>query len=277
MISEDLDLVIIAGCQRSGTTLTGNLLGANPQAFLIDEPDGLYSWFDAWATGKENLPEHHSQVIRKAALKYSDHRRQFSRFKDIESLTIVLKAPNLTYRHKQLAGMIPRPVIIYPVRDSRDTVASMLKLSHINMIGNQIRHLRSQPDVAEHFKDALLILCDPSVAKITKLAIIWKIKTGLAYKYMDAGLDPLIFKYENLVADPEKITGSMTAHCRLEFDRSQLAYHKVLLGFGPGNTSRERKIDKTSLGKWRNDLTAGEVEEVLKVSGVLMSDLGYDC
>lgn len=35
-------VVAIVGCQRSGTTLTGQIVGAHPQAFLVDEFDGLY-------------------------------------------------------------------------------------------------------------------------------------------------------------------------------------------------------------------------------------------
>ena len=35
-------ITIVTGCQRSGTTLTGQILGAHPSAFLIDETDELY-------------------------------------------------------------------------------------------------------------------------------------------------------------------------------------------------------------------------------------------
>ena len=37
----ELPILIIAGCQRSGTTLTGQILGAHSKTFLVDEFDGF--------------------------------------------------------------------------------------------------------------------------------------------------------------------------------------------------------------------------------------------
>ncbi len=34
---KNITYVIIAGCQRSGTTLTGHIIGAHPNAILIDD------------------------------------------------------------------------------------------------------------------------------------------------------------------------------------------------------------------------------------------------
>lgn len=45
MLNQIEKIVVIAGCQRSGTTLVGQVLGAHPKAILIDETDGLYDWF----------------------------------------------------------------------------------------------------------------------------------------------------------------------------------------------------------------------------------------
>ena len=38
MTGKSPTLVFIVGCQRSGTTLTGQILGAHPNAILLDEP-----------------------------------------------------------------------------------------------------------------------------------------------------------------------------------------------------------------------------------------------
>lgn len=38
MSVNDLHIVVIAGSQRSGTTLVGQILGSHPNALLIDEP-----------------------------------------------------------------------------------------------------------------------------------------------------------------------------------------------------------------------------------------------
>ena len=72
-----LRFVFVIGCQRSGTTLTGQILGAHPNAVLLDEPDGIYPWFAALDPKDPFGGDGLSAVLEKAATKYADPEQRF--------------------------------------------------------------------------------------------------------------------------------------------------------------------------------------------------------
>ena len=75
MIPKARRLVVVVGCQRSGTTLTGQLLGEHSGAVLLDEPDGLYPWFHAMASRRAEADALAAAVLERALTKYrSDDR-----------------------------------------------------------------------------------------------------------------------------------------------------------------------------------------------------------
>ena len=249
---------------------------AHPNSFLIDEPDGLYPWFDAWIKQADVMSADHRDVIVKAAQKYTDDRRFLSQFSQLETMNLILKAPNLTYRHEELDRLGVSTHILYPVRDVRSVVASMSKLSNIRMTENQTRFLESSPFLSSEFREELSVLNDGHVAEHIKKAVIWKAKTGFYKQYVSRGMNPCVFKYENLVESPSIWGKHITSHCEITFSDRQTKYHDVLVGSGPGNTSRERPIDKASLERWSSVLSADQITEICAVAGDTMLELGYD-
>ena len=212
-----MKLIVIVGCQRSGTTLTGQIMGAHPDSFLIDEPDGLYSWFDAWVGGGSGTDAHHRNVIRKAAQKYSDERRLISEFNQIEDMNLILKAPNLTYRHEDIANLGVPTHILFPVRNVCSVVASMARLGNIRMTENQTRFLASSSSMSSRYGEELRMLYDQNVAQHVKQALIWKLKTGFYREYVRKGMNPCVFKYENLVESPGILGDHISSHCGIAF------------------------------------------------------------
>lgn len=269
-------VVVIIGCQRSGTTLTGQIMGAHPDSFLIDESDGLYPWFDALIGLTGDMKALHRDVIHKAAKKYRDNRRLISEFDQLETMNLILKAPNLTYRLDEIASLGYPTHIIFPVRDVRSVVASMSRLSNIPMIENQTRFLESDSVLAVRYEQELLALRDDHVAQHIKQALIWKVKTGYYKQCFRCAMNPCIFKYEDLVESPHILGANISSHCGITFSDRQTAYYNVLVGTGPGNTSRERPIDKVSMQKWANIFSLDQVNEILAVAGDTMLELGYE-
>ena len=92
---------------------------AHLDSFLIDEPDGLYSWFDAWIERGSVMDASHGEVIRKSAQKYTDERRFLQNSNQLGDINLILKAPNLTYRFNDIASLGLSTHIIFPVRDVR--------------------------------------------------------------------------------------------------------------------------------------------------------------
>ena len=262
-----LRLIVIAGCQRSGTTLTGQILGAHPDTFLIDEFDGAYPFIEAFTGRKTPSEEALDHIVRTLAEKYQDHRAGFSQLSDLEGCAVVLKAPNVTYDYRILAPLKDRLRIVFPVRDCRAVVASILNLTSVPMIRNQTRRLKEHTELSAEFSDVVRHLENPDVPDSHKAALIWSVKTGMYRRFSDAGLAPFVFRYEDLISEAESLIRAMLMHCGLSPQHDVMNYPDILKGMGPGNTSRQSAIQTLSLNKWKDRFTQEDEAEILKIAG----------
>ncbi len=273
-------LIVIVGCQRSGTTLCGQILGAHPNCILLDEPDGLYPWFDKTDDGK--LDEGHAlkKLLNRADQKYKPDfkRKSGSGMEAVFKPSVhhlVLKAPNLTYAAEQLANLDLPVSIIYPVRDPRAVVASMQGLDFIvEMDRRQVDWAQRFPKVAEA-NEPLLQRMNSETEQHTRLALVWKLKTGLLDSFHRAGLNPMVFRYEDFVTEPETYRKSMFAHCGLSFHASDPIHPEVFQGRGPGLTERGRPVDAVSLNKWKDRLSEEQALDILREAGSLAEKYDY--
>ena len=126
-----------------------------------------------------------------------------------------------------------RVSIIYLLRDIRDIVASMKKLSHIPMVENQLRRMKSAPDIASRFAREIALLEDPDVAGHIKMATVARAKMSLVDLFEKEGLDVLRLRYEDLVKDPEGACRLMTEHAGMSPSELCLSPRHDLWGMGP--------------------------------------------
>jgi hypothetical protein len=276
-------VVVVAGSQRSGTTLTGLILGAHPGVIMIDEPDGLYDWFEAFEAGDPRAGHLLRRALAKANHKYRPGQKRLIRPEDggrarlAPNVThLVLKAPNLTYDYDAVARL-GRPVsVVYPVREPRSVVASMTKLRHIPMVERQCALIRRHPALAAELSEELEQLESETVPPHVKRALIWRIKSGLFSRFEALGLPVLRFRYEDLVADPEAMCERIAAHVGLSVHEGMLTHETAYRGFAPGMTDRSRPVDQLSVGRFSDRLTEEEQDDVLRVAGDVPRVLGYD-
>lgn len=274
-------MVIIVGCQRSGTTLLGQIFGARPDAFLIDEEDGLYQWFDLYAREEPQTRSEVSNILSRAGRKYLSSSQKLVRDEEHSwSLApqiryLVLKAPNLSYSYRQIARMQLNSFLIYPKRDPRSVVASMMRLEGIDFVGNQLKLLAQHEDLMKQFADAVAIAADESQPGWVRKSMIWKVKSHLDSRYREFGLPFVTLAYEQLVADPESALRKICEVSNIPFDQSMLTHERFYKGFGPGNTARDRSIDTRSLNHWKNQLTREREEAIVNLIGDEMRTLGY--
>lgn len=279
MIESIQQIIAVLGCQRSGTTLTGQILGAHPNAVLIDEPDGLYPWFHAAAEGRADAQDLARKMLRVAAEKYSDPRSRFiesghNHILDPSIRVLVFKAPNLSYDWQKLSAF-PIPIkIAYPVRDPRAVVASMACLSHIDFVGNQRRLIEERPATKAEFQVELQMLADDSLPSWVHHTIIWKVKSGLATKFRQHGLPVHQFRYEDLVHDPKTIIDNLTNYC---FGDGMLLRDTdaTYVGFGPGGTDRTRSVDQLSLSAWKTAIIKEKEADILRAASPLAESFNY--
>ncbi len=276
-------LVLITGCQRSGTTLLGQIFGAHPNAFMVDEPDGLYRWFDAFV---EQAPG--TEMLWRKMLIAADekHRPGHRRLKPVANgkpaecrsgiTHLVLKAPNLLYDYQAIAGLKLPVSVVYPVRDPRSVVASMTKLDHIPMIEKQVSLIRRHPDLAAELADDLNQLTDEAVPVHVRRAIVWRIKSTMQDRFEARGLPVLSFRYEDFVADAPAFCPRIAKHAGLTPDPAMLSHQSTYRGFGPGMTERARPVDGKSLATWSERLSSDQQQDILRITGAEMKALGYE-
>ena len=280
MLGQIKNILVVAGSQRSGTTLMGNILGCHRQAFVIDEDNGLYDWVEKCLFADKEDKALTQAVFAEADHKYKDGHKRIKVFKGKRKLlaeidTLVLKAPNLTYSFEALSKLPFNVQIIYPVRDPRAVVASMEKLSHIDMVGNQVKWLNKTPGLPARFAKEIKLLSDPNEPIHRRRALVWKIKTGLYTEFQSVGLDPFIFKYEDLVENKDQLCRDLTTHIGLPFDNKMTRHEIFYRGLAPGLTLRSRAVDKSSTLKWKNRLGPKQEREVLEVADPLAKIHGY--
>lgn len=272
-------IVAVVGCQRSGTTLTGQILGASPEAVLLDEEDGLYPWFHAYAAGASGAGLLADQMFARARSKYREPDRRFrtvgTRVEPAPHVTcIVLKAPNLTYDEVKVSRLGVPVTIVYPVRDPRAVVASMGRLAEVDFVGNQQRLLAERPAVAAAYERELPTVRDEGAPPWVRRAAVWCIKTGRAPAFRDRGLPIMQFRYEDLVRDSRAVIAPLLAACALR-GAPGLESREAYRGYGPGGTDRARAIDAASANAWASALSASEQRDVLATAGPLAATFGY--
>ena len=271
-------MIAVVGCQRSGTTLTGQIIGAHPDAFLIDEFDGLYPWFHALSSGGESRAETTDLVARAAGKYRHDNRIQSNNghvglAENVSAL--VLKAPNLTFDEQRLAAIGMPVTIVYPVRDPRAVVASMIRLGHIDFIGNQLNLMSARPAVSERYATEIRQLSAEENPSWTRQALLWRIKSGRRADFKKTGLTVHSLSYEDLITDPCSVKSSLLSDCGLDPSRAAMMSHEVYVGYGPGGTDRTRAIDTKSLVSWREALTPNQQADILGWAEPVARRLGY--
>ena len=280
MIGTVRHLIIVVGCQRSGTTLTGQIMGAHENTVLIDELDGLYPWFHALAENSTEADELTRETLKKSMSKYIEPDARYIREDNQIRLsdninTIVLKAPNLTYSFRKIASLKLPVHVIYPIRDPRAVVASMRRLSHIEFVDNQIRLIRENPEIIDMFENELGILEDKGQPHWIRAATVWKIKSILAPEFKRCGLPVFQFLYEDLVTRPDLWIQSMMTFCGIAQSETPRNHGSIYLGTGPGGTDRKRAVDSGGIASWVSELDRTAASEILHAAQPLATKFGY--
>ena len=280
MLEQIESLIVIAGCQRSGTTLCGQILGAQSECLLIDEPDGLYGWFAQTVDGKLNKGHALLKLLNRANQKYKpDHKRTNGSGVAVtlkpEIRYLVLKAPNLTYDYERLAALDIDVKVIFPVRDPKAVVASMMGLDYIvKMDERQADWANKYSKISKQY-EILIDRIQTETEQHIRLALVWKLKTSLLEAFKQSGLNPFVFKYEDLVANKDQYTRDMFEYAGLKTISGSSTYTKIFQGRGPGLTERERPIDKRSLEKWRSRLSISQAKQIMAEVSDVAKDYDY--
>jgi hypothetical protein len=259
----DFTFVIVVGSQRSGTTLTAQMLGAHSSCLLVDETDGLYDWFYQLAGGTSKALSF-ERLIEKSCQKYVSSKGRFVESKDDSRCVkhIVLKAPNLTYCWDAISRVFNRVKVIYVHRDIRSIVVSMKRLSRVPIVQNQIRLMSQIPHVTEKYSEEYSWLLSKSVPEHVKMALVALIKNSFEQEFLACGLPVQHLYYEELVMSPNNVMEKALSYIGLDYEDECVDYVGLYKGRAPGDTKRNKGVSKKSLKLWQTMLDDSEIEDI---------------
>ncbi len=241
-------IVFVVGSPRSGTTFLAGAVGSQPGFVDLGEVRPVKANIARWTT----LPESDAADELRSTLE----RIRLLGF--VRDLRPVEQTPELSFVVRAAVRAYPQATVLHIVRDGRDVVCSLLERGWLGKregrddVGHVYgTHSRSwvEPERREEFTGA---------REATRAAWAWRRYVTAARAAPEQTFE---IRYEEIAADPraaaERIAG------RLETDPAPLA---EALG----------AVHSRSIGRWRQDLTAEQVEDVEREAGALLRELGYD-
>jgi protein-tyrosine sulfotransferase len=235
-------LVLVLGCQRSGTTLTYLILNSHPQIKGIDETESNYSF------------PHQSFLYR--------HTKN--------NCLACLKLPNQTFNFKYITQHFPQAKIIWPVRNPYMVISSMRSfiIEGKKKQGNWLDfYVKEELIGLSSFLPDILALDLDNLDKVSLAAHLWNYKNIALEKYQKSGLNTFVFKYEDLLDNPGQVMGKSLNFVGLDWNDIVLHHKKHYSGHTksyPGGTRGDRPINVSSQ-KRQPKLSHREIETISSI------------
>jgi hypothetical protein len=241
-------IVFVVGSPRSGTTFLAGAVGSQLGFVDLGEVRPVKAGIADWAS----LPEAEAAAELRSTLE------RVRRLSFVRDLRPVEQTPELSFVVGAAVRAYPRATVLHIVRDGRDVVCSLLEqgwLADEREGGDDARlpygsHVRSwvEPERHEEFNRA---------TEATRAAWAWRRYLSAARSAPEQTLE---LRYEEIAADPAAAAARIAG--RLETDPTPLAEALA-------------EVHSRSIGRWRRDLTAEQIEDVEREAGALLRELGY--
>jgi hypothetical protein len=267
----DRHLVLITGCQRSGTTLLHLVLDSHPAIRSVDETD-------YWESGRTI-----DDYLADPTL----------------PLTVAFKLPQEAAHVEQLLATHSRATVLWCIRDPRDVVASMISLPlkygtpptlvwacHPNGAPHELATAipalsdDERARLAAHLERYERVREIPPAARTREHALFsgalcWRVKNELLVRYEQSSLPLYQVRYEELVTAPRQMIGALLNALQLPWHEDVLHHHQLHSGMLIGRTDAARAIDETKLGRFKEELSPDDLALIREVTGELAARLGY--
>ena len=233
-------LVFVVGCPRSGTTFLGRAIGGLPD--FVD-----FGEVTPWKAALPSRPP------------ADELRRILERIRRIGlawGLRGVEQTPETAHVLVAALEAYPQALAVHALRDGRDVVCSLLERGWLNadQAGKDDAGLPYGPEprfwVEPERRDEF-----SQVSDARRCAWAWR-RYVEAVRAVSAGDRLLEVRYENLASVADRLAAFLGANVG--------STHRALDGFRD-----------SSIGRWKKELTSGQLADVEAEAGPLLADLGY--
>jgi sulfotransferase family protein len=278
--------VFIVGCPRSGTTLLGRLLDANPELAIIHEGRFVAAWFErrrGLTPEGAVTPELIERLLDFRPFKNVDvNREQLEQLADGQAAMpyarfvsgifdlhgaaqgkrlVGDKTPHYVRSLPTLHALWPDARFVHIVRDGRDVCLSVHDWKKVVERGGAVARYSGWER-------------DP----VATAAVWWEWQVRLG-REAGATVGPQRYhevRYESLVADPEAECRALCTFLDVPFEQDMLAFHE-------GRTRDDSELDAKQawrpvtpgLRDWRTQMPADDLERFEAAAGDLLEELGY--
>jgi hypothetical protein len=236
-ILNDLELISISGCGHSGTTLTATVLGAHKNLLLIPTETRMF------------LDE-----------SYDINNFIFNNYSD-EKTGVIEKTPNHIYVLDKIKQQYPNAKFIFNIRDPRDVVSSLYNrfedwdksIDRLKKDFDHIRkfysfgHLVKYEDIVHNFKDTFIDIC----------------------KYINIDFDKNMLEYYNYAPNWYGVENPKDSDGKDKVYKNNISNHEIRRSW----QVKQPLFDGT--GRWKKELSSGQIKDVVKNVGEVSNFFGY--
>jgi hypothetical protein len=241
-------MIFVIGSPRSGTTFLAGAIGSCPGFVDLGEVAAL----------KAEVPELARLGPAAAAPRIRHILALTRRLGLVGPLRAVEQTPEVAFLGRAVKLALPRAKLVHIIRDGRDVACSLLERGWLSAGRSGVDdaglpygarpRFWVEPDRRAEFETA---------SDIRRAAWAWRRYVEAARAVRD-GVHEL--RYERLAAHPEEVGAELAAF----LGSAERPLAGALLAFSD-----------SSIGRFRRELTAAEVEEIEAETGALLDELGY--
>jgi hypothetical protein len=256
-----MNIALIVGCARSGTSILGELIASFPGVRYVFEAHQIWDLAGLGVNSSHRLEAGHATPAVVRSL------RQWAEEQQGVADLLVEKCPRNTLRIPFLREVFPEAKLIHIVRDGRDVACSM----NPGIGGAQWNHLK--PPSWQDFSSC-------AVGPV-RCALAWR-------EIMEIALEDLVavphvqIRYEDLVQTPITLAQQLGDYLGLKEGREVSQFCLKIRNSTRGSYHADRQVvwykenHQTRIGRWRENLTRMDQERISELLTPLLQTLGYD-
>lgn len=256
-----MNIALVIGCARSGTSILGELIAAHPDVRYVFEAHHVWELGGLGVNDSHRLTERHATPgVRKRI------RRWFGAQGGSAGL-MMEKNPRNTLRVPFIRAVFPEAKLVHVVRDGRDVACSMVP----GCGGAEWSHLKPPS-----WKGLLV-----GSEGVLRCALAWKEVMEIALADL-ADAPHLEVRYEELVRSPRDVARGIGMYLGLREDPAVLRFCERIRDATPASyhaahqSTWYRGDHGSRIGRWRENLTEAEQQTIHEALAGLLRKLGYE-